>query len=80
VFGLMRCGIRDPCSLFSCVAGQQKFTLSLCQSRVWIDYGSNVITRLIYFPLLQRWLFLPTRVGNINLHHLVRSKWKISER
>jgi len=49
-------------------------SLSHNQLHVWIDYIGDIITRHIYCPLQQQWLFLTTWVKNINLHHLVQSK------
>jgi len=47
-------------------------SLSHYQSHVWVDYVGDIIVRLI-FPLQQHSCFLPTLVGNVNLHHVVQS-------
>jgi len=51
-------------------------TLSRHQSHVCTVYFSDIITHLLYFSLQQHWLFLPTWLKSVNLHHLVQSKWK----
>jgi len=45
----------------------------------WTDYSSDIIMQLIQFPLQQHWLFLRTWGRNVNLHHLVQSKWETDD-
>jgi len=41
----------------------------------WTDYSGDIIMQLIQLPLQQHWLFLTIWGRNVNLHHLVKSKW-----
>ena len=41
----------------------------------WTDYSGDIIMQLIQLPLQQHWFFLMTWGRNVNLHHLVQSKW-----
>jgi len=41
----------------------------------WTDYSGDIIMQLIQFPLQHHRLFLMKWGRNVNLHHLVQSKW-----
>jgi hypothetical protein len=53
-------------------------TLSVTCIPIWTDYTGDTmwLTQLL---LQQQWLFLPTWVRNVNLHHVVQSTWRICE-
>ena len=54
-------------------------SLSHHQSYEWSDYIGDIIMWLMQFSLQWHWHLLPKWVVNVNLHHLVQSKWKIGE-
>jgi len=54
-------------------------SLSPLQSSAWTDHIGDIIMQLIQFPLQQHWLFLTTRVRNVNQHHLVQCKCETDE-
>jgi len=76
IFGLTWFGIDN---LWPQEASRQGCHCHTIQSLVWYDYVGDIIMQVIYFPLQQHWIFLPTWARNVILYRVMQSKWNISK-